>query len=455
MNELEQLYQEWRALLPMKEEYQQRLNQKFMLDFNYNSNHLEGNTLTYGQTELLLLFDKTDGNAPMRDYEEMKAHQVALTMVQTVANEKEQRPLTEAFIRELHQVMLREDYVKHEVRNGRQVSYTIHAGIYKTRPNSVITVTGECFEYASPEETPALMTDLVSWYNEEEQKGGMSPIQLATLFHYRYIRIHPFEDGNGRISRLLVNYILARHGYPMIVVQTKDKTNYLNALNKCDVQVGALPSVGAQAGLEQITPFVEYMEGCLKRALTMGIKAAKGESIEEDDDFEKRVALLAREAKMKRGDVKRKTNDFVVDILLNLVQPYSEMLNKEMAVFKPFYSDWRIAVSYEIENGVFSTVNFGYIKNQKDSVQKIHDVRLNVTFYNPTALIEATEQDDYSIYFTFDMEDYVLTYKDIPHHYKYGTLPSESDRKELVTAIKQDIYNSIEKKVNKIGLKQL
>ncbi|MCQ2342993.1 MAG: Fic family protein, partial [Paludibacteraceae bacterium] len=298
MTELEQLYQEWRALQPMKEEYQQRLNQKFMLDFNYNSNHLEGNTLTYGQTELLLLFDKTDGNAPMRDYEEMKAHQVALTMVQTAAQEKEQRPLTETFIRELHQVMLREDYVKYDVRDGRQVSYTIHAGIYKTRPNSVMTVTGERFEYASENETPALMTDLVDWYNKEEQKGEMSPIQLATLFHYRYIRIHPFEDGNGRISRLLVNYILARHGYPMIVVQTKDKTTYLNALNKCDVQVGSLPSVGAQAGLEQITPFVEYMESCLKRALILGIKAAKGESIEEDDDFEKRVALLANEAKM-------------------------------------------------------------------------------------------------------------------------------------------------------------
>lgn len=449
MNELEQLYQEWRALQPMKEEYQQRLNQKFMLDFNYNSNHLEGNTLTYGQTELLLLFDKTDGNAPMRDYEEMKAHQVALTMVQTVANEKEQRPLTEAFIRELHQVMLREDYVKHEIRNGRQVSYTIHAGIYKTRPNSVITVAGERFEYALPEETPALMTALVSWYNEEEQKGGMSPIQLATLFHYRYIRIHPFEDGNGRISRLLVNYILARHGYPMIVVQTKDKTNYLNALNKCDVQVGALPSVGAQAGLEQITPFVEYMEGCLKRALTMGIKAAKGESIEEDDDFEKRVALLAREAKMKRGDVKRKTDSEVLYILENFAEVLSAELRQTLNTFSPFYNNVNVSHIRHISASMSESVNIQYYKTHIDELDKIRVLHIEISLLNPTTLLLATSREDVNIYLNFDMEDYVLTYKDIPHHYKYGTLPSESDRKELVTAIKQDIYNSIEKKVNK------
>lgn len=92
---------------------------------------------------------------------------------------------------------------------------TIHAGQYKTRPNSVITRYGDRFDYASPEETPALMADLVRWYNEQDRIGEMHPVDLAILFHYRYIRIHPFEDGNGRIARLLVNYILSRHDYPI------------------------------------------------------------------------------------------------------------------------------------------------------------------------------------------------------------------------------------------------
>ena len=177
-----------------------------MLEFNYNSNHIEGNTLTYGQTEFLLMFGKVIDNANMKDLEEMKASNVGLKMVKETALDKEQ-PLTEYFIRTLHQTLLREDYVVYrQLPDGTNTSYVVHAGRYKTRPNSVITATGEKFEYASPEETPALMADLIQWYNKEEKKGQMTPIELATLFHYRYIRIHPFEDGNGRVSRLIVNY---------------------------------------------------------------------------------------------------------------------------------------------------------------------------------------------------------------------------------------------------------
>ena len=233
MNHIEQLYKEWQALQPLKPEDESRLKRKFMLEFNYNSNHIEGNTLTYGQTELLLLFGKVVNEASMKDLEEMKAHNVCLKMIQEEAADAHM-PLTETFIRQLHHTLLREDYTLYrQLPDGTTTSYVIHAGIYKTRPNSVITVTGERFEYASPEETPALMTDLVEWYNAEEQKGALSPIELATVLHYRYIRIHPFEDGNGRMARLLVNYILTRHHYPMIVVKSHDKDRYLTALNRC------------------------------------------------------------------------------------------------------------------------------------------------------------------------------------------------------------------------------
>lgn len=250
------------------------MDQQFMFDFNYNSNHLEGNTLTYGQTKLLLLFGKTEGEALMRDYEEMKAHNVGLEMMKREALDKV-RPLSEIFIRELNHTILAGDFYKLS-RNG-EYRYKIHAGVYKTRPNSVITPTGEIFDYASPEETPALMSDLVRWYNEEERKSKLLPIELATLFHYRYIRIHPFEDGNGRISRLLVNYILYRHGYPMIVIPTTDRNNYLGVLSKCDKVTGSIPFDGANASKEQIQPFIDYIANFVEKKLSLVISFAKGE----------------------------------------------------------------------------------------------------------------------------------------------------------------------------------
>ncbi len=248
----------WQAIQPLSERDRNRLSRRFTVDFNYNSNHIEGNTLTYGQTELLLLFGKVIGEAEVRDVHEMTASNVGLKMMGEEAAMKEM-PLSQHFIRMLHKTLLREDYtVYRNLPGGQQTSYVIHAGQYKTRPNSVITRYGDRFDYASPEETPSLMTDLVDWYNEEEKLGKLSPVELAALFHYRYIRIHPFEDGNGRIARLMVNFILSRHNYPMIVVRSRKKQEYLEALHQADMYVGPVPSEGAHAELKDIKPFMKY-----------------------------------------------------------------------------------------------------------------------------------------------------------------------------------------------------
>ena len=272
----------WQELQPLSEKDRERLSRRFTVDFNYNSNHIEGNTLTYGQTEILLLFGKVIGEADVHDVQEMTASNVGLKMMTEEARVKEM-PLTQNFIRTLHKTLLREDYtVYRNLSGGQQTSYTVHAGQYKTRPNSVITRYGDRltsltfdatrplpsefgrhsllrkFEYASPEETPGLMTDLVDWYNKAEKEGKLSPVELAALFHYRYIRIHPFEDGNGRIARLMVNFILTRHDYPMIVVRSRKKSEYLEALHQADIEVGPLPSDGAHAEIKDIRPFLKY-----------------------------------------------------------------------------------------------------------------------------------------------------------------------------------------------------
>lgn len=357
MGKIAELFKEWQSLQPLKESDQIRLDQKFMLEFNYNSNHIEGNTLTYGQTEMLLMFGKVVENANMKDLEEMKASNVGLKMVKDMALDKEQ-PLSEYFIRTLHHTLLREDYtVYRQLPDGTTTSYIVHAGQYKTRPNSVITATGERFEYASPEETPALMNDLLQWYNEAETRGNLSPIELAALFHYRYIRIHPFEDGNGRVSRLIVNYILYRHGYPMIVVKSADKDNYLTALNRCDVAVGPIPSDGAHADLSQITPFVEYLSKCLERALNVSIKAAKGESIEDTDDWRKNLKLKYRD-KINKPEVTEEISKKIQEDYSCLLKQIDNELSEFYSIFTSVQWEPGVAKYEEINNSFVANINF-------------------------------------------------------------------------------------------------
>ncbi|MBO7608372.1 MAG: Fic family protein [Paludibacteraceae bacterium] len=423
MNRIDTLFKEWQDLQPIiKEEYRQRLEQKFMLEFNYNSNHIEGNTLTYGQTEMLLLFGKSVDEANMKDLEEMKASNVGLKMVQAAAQDKEQ-PLSEYFIKCLHQTLLREDYKEYRKQaDGTYTSYDIHAGQYKTRPNTVITVTGERFEYASPEETPALMKDLIEWYKREEAKGEMTPIELASLFHYRYIRIHPFEDGNGRISRLIVNYILCRHGYPMIVVKTTDKNNYLTSLNRCDVIVGPIPSDGAHAELSQITPFVEYMKKCLERALTISIKGAKGESIEEADDWRKSLKLKYRN-QMNKPEV---TEEDKERILSNDFPELLKHIDNELSEFYSLFSS-----EYWVHKEGRSFIFFGIEHNESEIPVSVD---INITF----------KQFFYRISVTYNDENSQES-KIYENEYSYSKEITIQDKTDIINAIGNRLNQFIEK----------
>ncbi|MDO4931723.1 MAG: Fic family protein [Prevotellaceae bacterium] len=430
MDNITTLYKEWQSLQPLKENDQTRLDKKFMLEFNYNSNHIEGNTLTYGQTEMLLMFGKVVESANMKDLEEMKASNVGLKMVKDIASDKEQ-PLTEYFIRTLHRTLLREDYtVYRQLPDGNTTSYIVHAGQYKTRPNSVITATGERFEYASPEETPALMTDLLQWYNEAETQGELSPIELAALFHYRYIRIHPFEDGNGRVSRLIVNYILYRHGYPMIVVKSADKDNYLTALNRCDVAVGPVPSDGAHAELSQITPFVEYLSKCLVRALNISIKAAKGESIADADDWRKNLKLKYRD-KINKPEVTE-------DIASKIINDFAILLKQIDNELSEFYSLFT-SVKWEPTGSVYSSG----LTNSRFFA--------NIIFYNIFDVISS----GFTVHISLDIQQFkykiemsITGEKDGKPLYdknmSYNDIITEQDKTDIVNAIGRYINLFIE-----------
>ncbi|WP_315038691.1 Fic family protein [Capnocytophaga sputigena] len=276
---IDQLSATYNSLLPMSPENQRRWDKKVRLEFNYNSNHIEGNTLTYGETQLLLLFDETHGSHPMRDYEEMKAHDVAFQKIKEWAADTE-TPLTEQDIKNLNQIILVQPFWKDAITpDGQPTRRQITVGNYKTQPNSVLLSNGELFEYTAPQEVPIQMQELIEWYRDEQR--GLHPVTLAAMFHYKFVCIHPFDDGNGRVSRLLMNYVLLAHKLPPVVIKSSDKQNYLHALHLADTG--------------QYEAFIRYIAEQVVSSLEMAIKAAKGESIEEPDDLDKEIALLTRQ----------------------------------------------------------------------------------------------------------------------------------------------------------------
>jgi hypothetical protein len=179
-----------------------------------------------------------------------------------------------------------------------------------------------------------MMTALVSWYNEQEKRQTMHPLELASLLHYRYIRIHPFEDGNGRIARLLVNYVLLRHNYPMVIIKSERKEEYLNALRRADILVGLTPSDGANAELSQIEPFVDYMREQMEYALELCIKAAKGESLDEPGDLNKKLRNLKKELGASQEEVQMKFSAEAVNMVMqNAVFPLMTTWEKVLRDF--------------------------------------------------------------------------------------------------------------------------
>lgn len=336
IQKLDMLFQKWKGMQPLSIDAADKLWQKLRLEWNFNSNHIEGNTLTYGETKLLLMFDKTTGDHLLREYEEMKAHDLAVHLVKEWAADTE-RELTEADIRELNKVILVKPFWKEALtRDGDNTRRLIDVGTYKKHPNSVRTATGEIFHYASPEETPQLMTDLMKWYRDNQD---VHPAILAAEMHYRFIRIHPFDDGNGRIARLLVNYILMRNNYPPTVIKSENKNAYLTALQKAD------------AGDREA--FQAYMAEQVIWSLQIGIRAGEGKSVEEDDDLDKEVELLKRNQK-SLVQKKQLTHKLAVGVLNEAYIPLLELLSQRLQKFDDLFESQHWAFHDENDGNIQS-----------------------------------------------------------------------------------------------------
>ncbi|MBB5619852.1 Fic family protein [Pedobacter cryoconitis] len=339
LTKVDDLTTQLKSLASISTENLKKLNKKFRMEFNYNSNHMEGNTLTYGETELLLMFGDTMGNHQLREYEEMKAHDVAYQMIETWASDTE-RPLTEQNVKELNRIILIRPFWKEaQTAEGQETRREIKVGNYKAYPNSVRLSNGELFEYASPTDTPILMKELMDWYRTEE--GGLHPITLAAMFHYKFVRIHPFDDGNGRIARLLMNYVLLRNGLPPVIIKSEDKAGYLRALHFADIG--------------EYEPFIEYIADQAIWSLEISIKAAKGKDIEETSDLQKEIALLNRRLTVENKQSKHPIAVYEVFKWFSkevwpAIQESLEQFDSLFAEKKSYYYTNQVEETYEKKN---------------------------------------------------------------------------------------------------------
>lgn len=290
---IDQLKSELDGLRPLPPDVVSRVSQKLRLEWNYHSNAVEGNSLTLGETRSLILHGITAHGKPMRDHLDIQGHDDAVKAVEDAV--KNEEALNEVFIRNLHRVLLREPYeMDARAPDGRIVKRRISIGSYKTAPNNVLTTTGEVHYFTAPELVKPEMTDLLDWYHESEGMGE-HPIVLAAAFHYRFVAIHPFDDGNGRMARLLMNLILIRHGYTVAMIRAEDRGLYIDILERGQ-RTGRSPVAG------DLREFIEFVASCCESSLRLHLRAAQGESIDEPGDIRREIDLFKKSLSEPPGE---------------------------------------------------------------------------------------------------------------------------------------------------------
>lgn len=268
------------ALRPIQPEQEQRILQKFRLDWNYHSNAIEGNSLTLGETRAFLLEGLTAKGKPFKDHLDIRGHNQLILFLEDFVRQKQ--ILTEAAIREMHKILLVEPYqVEARTPDGQATKKWVKLGEYKTEPNAVQTATGEWIYYARPEDTAPRMAELVAWYRQQVETRAEHPLLVATLFHHRFTHIHPFDDGNGRMARALMNVILMREGFPPVVIKLEARAAYVSALRTAD---------SGDSG--ELSRFIG--EGMVA-AQELFLRGAKGEELQELDDLDKEITLLKQQ----------------------------------------------------------------------------------------------------------------------------------------------------------------
>ena len=197
----------WRALGTLAPERLLALRRVATIESIGSSTRIEGSKLSNREVEALLARLEIQSFAT-RDEQEVAGY---AEVMELVFGHWEHIPLTENHIKQLHR-----DLLKHAAKDAR------HRGNYKTHSNSVSAfdeagnLVAVVFETASPFETPRLMAELVEWYRSEQQHGELHPLIAIAIFTVVFLEIHPFQDGNGRLSRVLTTLLLLQAGYAYV-----------------------------------------------------------------------------------------------------------------------------------------------------------------------------------------------------------------------------------------------
>lgn len=182
---------------------------RFTANFTYESNAIEGNSLTLKDVAIVMFENASVEGKDLREIYETRNSRGVVELIM-----KNKFNISHEDIIKIHKILVKD--------------IGIPKG-YKKVPNFII---GSKVKTASPENVYEEMGDLIRWYHKNKEK--IHPIKLAALFHGKFEQIHPFEDGNGRVGRFLINIILIRNKYPPLIIRNSQRVSYLKTLEDFD-----------------------------------------------------------------------------------------------------------------------------------------------------------------------------------------------------------------------------
>ena len=227
------------AARPLPQHTVASLREKLLLEWTYHSNAIEGNTLTLRETKVVLE-GITVGGKSLREHFEATNHRDAIVYVEDIVAKAE--ALSEWQIRNIHSLVLKGIDAEEAGRYRRE--NVVIAGASTTPPDFM--------------HLPAEMAALIDWY---EAAGDRHPVERAAELHTRFVKIHPFIDGNGRTGRLLLNFELMKAGYPPAIIRKEDRLAYYDALDKACVSgdYGDITRLVAESAQRSLDTYLDVL----------------------------------------------------------------------------------------------------------------------------------------------------------------------------------------------------